>query len=119
MGTRYSRDIAPCANVPGVARQFWLHRAGCGLLLGAAIAALEFAYYVPLVSESNHLGAASFATLLTAWCGEGVLLLLTVGLAERWLTSRVCASWCLRQSEADRHALTIETVFDPDTTTVQ
>jgi hypothetical protein len=96
MVTRYSRDIAPpCANVPGAARQFWLHRAGYGLLLGAAIAALEFAYFVPLVSEANRLGAAAFATLLMAWCGEGVLLLLTVGLAEWWLSPREPRAWQL------------------------
>jgi hypothetical protein len=37
----------------------------------------------------------AFAVLLLAWCGEGVLLLLTVGLAERWLSPREPRAWHL------------------------
>lgn len=96
MTARFSSSIAPAsASEPAGAGRFWLRRAGWGLLLGAAVATLEFAYYVPLVSEPNRPGALAFAALLLAWCGEGVLLLLTVGLAERWLSPREPRAWHL------------------------
>ena len=63
--------------------QFWLRRAGYGLLLGASIAVLEFAYYYPLVSTPEKLGAAALVCLLFNWGGEGVLLALTVAFFER------------------------------------
>jgi hypothetical protein len=63
-------------------RQFLLPHAGYGLLLGASIALLEFAYYYPLVSTPNKVGAALLASLLLVWCGEGVLLSVTVGVFE-------------------------------------
>jgi len=64
------------------ARAFWLRLAGYGLLLGASIALLEFAYYYPLVSTPGKLRVGLLASLLLAWCGEGVLLAVTVGLFE-------------------------------------
>ncbi len=64
------------------ARAFWLQHAGYGLLLGVSIAVLEFAYYYPLVSTSDKLGVGLLFSLLLSWCGEGVLLTLTVGLFE-------------------------------------
>ena len=55
--------------------------AGHGLALGALIGLLEFAYYYPLVPET---GAASLlGSILLPWCGEGVLLGLTLALFER------------------------------------
>lgn len=65
------------------ARRFWLQHAGYGLLLGASIALLEFAYYRPLVSTPDKLGVGLFASLLLTWCGEGVLLALTVAFFEQ------------------------------------
>ena len=61
---------------------FWWRRAGYGLLLGTSIALLEFAYYYPLVSRPDALGAGLLASMLLPWCGEGVLLAMTVGLFE-------------------------------------
>jgi len=75
--------------------RFWVARAGCGFLLGAAIAILEFAYYFPLMSAPHLLGIHSFVSLLLAWCGEGVLLALTVGLVERWVSPRELRTWQL------------------------
>jgi predicted small integral membrane protein len=63
-------------------KRFWLRRAGYGLALGASIALLEFAYYYPLISTPDRLGAGLLASLLLTWCGEGVLLAVTVGLFE-------------------------------------
>jgi hypothetical protein len=63
-------------------------RIGCGLVFGIAVAILEFTYYVPLVSGGRRLGATAFAALLLAWCGEGVLLMLAVGSAEKLLWPR-------------------------------
>ncbi len=63
-------------------KRFWLRRAGYGLALGVAIALLEFAYYYPLVSTPGRLGAGLLASVLLPWCGEGVLLAVTVGLFE-------------------------------------
>jgi hypothetical protein len=65
------------------ARRFWLRHAGYGLLLGASIALLEFAYYYPLVSTPGKLGVGLFASLLLTWCGEGVLLAMTTAFFER------------------------------------
>jgi len=64
-------------------KQFWLRRAGSGLLLGMSIAILEFAYYYPLVATPDKLGVGLLASLLLSWCGDGVLLAVTVGLFER------------------------------------
>lgn len=65
------------------AARFWMWRAGFGMLLGTSIALLEFAYYYPLVSTPDRLGAGSLLSSLLTWCGEGVLLALTVGVFER------------------------------------
>lgn len=67
----------------------WLQPIGYGLLLGASIALLEFAYYYPLVSTPDKLGVVSLVSSLLTWCGEGVLLALTVALFERGETPRL------------------------------
>ena len=64
--------------------QSWVRHAAYGLLLGASIAVLEFAYYYPLVSAPDKLGMLSLISAFLTWCGEGVLLALTVALFERW-----------------------------------
>jgi hypothetical protein len=63
-------------------QQFWLRLVGYGLLLGASIALLEFVYYYPFVSTPDVLGVASLVSSFLTWCGEGVLLVLTVALFE-------------------------------------
>jgi len=64
------------------ARRFWAWRAGYGMLLGVSISVLEFAYYYPLAPDK--LGGLSLISAFLTWCGEGVLLALTVALFERW-----------------------------------
>jgi len=85
--------------VPGTdivpATRFWITRLGYGLVLGVAIATLNFAHYFPLTAALNHVGFLSFASLLPEWCGEGILLALTVGLAERWMSPRELRAWQL------------------------
>jgi hypothetical protein len=71
------------------ARQFWLQRVGYGLLLGASIAVLELAYYYPLVSTPEKLRVVLLGSLLFTWCGDAVLLALTVALFERWKAPRL------------------------------
>jgi hypothetical protein len=68
--------------------RFWMTRAGYGLVMGAAVATLEFAYYFPLVSERTGIGLNSFVSLLLVWCGECILLALAVGIAEHWVNPR-------------------------------
>jgi hypothetical protein len=75
-GTGASNSGAPAV------RGFWLPRVAYGLLLGASIALLEFAYYHPLVLTPDRLGVGLLASLLLTWCGEGVLFALTVGFFE-------------------------------------
>jgi hypothetical protein len=62
--------------------RFWLRHAIYGLLFGASIGLLEVAYYYPLVSTADKLGVGLPVSLLLIWCGEGVLLALTVALFE-------------------------------------
>jgi len=64
------------------ARAFWVWHAGYGMLLGVSIAVLEFAYYYPLAPDK--LGVLSLISAVLTWCGEGILLALTVALFERW-----------------------------------
>ena len=71
------------------ARAFWVRHAGYGLLLGVSIAVLEFAYYYPLVSTPDKLGVVSLLSSFLTWCGEGILLALTVALFERWEAPRL------------------------------
>lgn len=71
-------------SIRQAAWQFWLRRAGYGMLLGASIAVLEFAYYYPLVSAPDKLGVLSLFSAFLTWCGDGILLALTVALFERW-----------------------------------
>ena len=89
----------PMPAVPGTniatATQFWMTRAGYGLLLGAAVATLEFAYYFPLVTKRTEIGLDSFHSLLLVWCGEYVLLALAVGIAEHWANPRELRAWQL------------------------
>ena len=73
--------------------RFWVTRAGYGLLLGAVIAALEFTYYFPLVSERGGIGLHSLVSLLLAWCGEGVILALAVASAQYWVHPRELRAW--------------------------
>ena len=64
--------------------RFWLLHGAYGLLFGAAIALLEFAYYYPLVTTPDRLGVQSLLSSFLTWCGEGVLLALIVaGFARR------------------------------------
>ena len=72
-----------------------LRHAGYGMLLGASIALLEFAYYYPLVSTPDKLGLGLLASLLLVWCGEGVLLAVTVGLFELHAAPRPLGAWQL------------------------
>src|SRR5688572_28958313 len=85
------------ASLPQVAigARLWATRAGSGLLLGAAITTLELMYYFPLTSAPNEVGFLSFGSSLLVWGGEGILLALTVGLAERWVSPRELRAWQL------------------------
>jgi hypothetical protein len=76
-GTRASNSSRQAA------RAFCLQHAGVGLLLGVSIAVLEFAYYYPLVATPGKPGLGLLVSLLLSWCGDGVLLAVTVGLFER------------------------------------
>lgn len=89
----------PMPAVPGTnmatATRFWITRLGYGFVLGVAIATLDFAHYFPLTAAPKNIGFLSFVSLLLEWCGEGVLLALTVGLAERWMSPRELRAWQL------------------------
>ena len=89
----------PMPAVPGTnmatATRFWITRLGYGFVLGVAIATLNFAHNFPLAAEPNNVGFLSFASELLEWCGEGILLALTVGLAERWMSPRELRAWQL------------------------
>jgi len=81
---------------PGPARsgaRFWMNRAGYGLLLSAAIVALEFAYYFPLITVRGELGLESFASMLMTWCAECVLYALAVGFIETRVYPRDLRAW--------------------------
>jgi sensor histidine kinase YesM len=86
-------------SVPGTnvvtAMRFWTVRLGYGFLLGVAIATLDFAHYSPLAAAPQELDFLSFASLLLEWCGEGILLALTIGLVERWVSPRELRAWQL------------------------
>jgi hypothetical protein len=68
---------------------------GCGLALGVAITTLNFAHNFPRAAAQDNLGFLSFASLLLEWCGQGILLALIVGLAERWKRPRELCPWQL------------------------
>jgi hypothetical protein len=74
-------------------RRRWLQPIGYGLLLGASIALLEFAFYYPLVSSPDRLGLMSLTSELLSWGGEGVLLALTVALSGRSACARAAGGW--------------------------
>ena len=63
--------------------RFWLIRGACGFVVGAAIATLDFLYYLPLVSAPNEIGFGLFVSSLVVWGGECSLFALALGLAER------------------------------------
>jgi hypothetical protein len=84
MALASSVDAAPAVRTGRqAARPLWLERAGYGGLLGVTIAILEFTHYYPLVSTPDKLGAVSLVSSSLTWCGEGVLLALTVAVFER------------------------------------
>ncbi len=85
----------PAVTGTAPATRFWMPRLGYGFALGVAIATLEFAHYFPLAAAPNNLGFLAFVSLLLEWCGEGILLALTVGLAERWMSPRELGAWQL------------------------
>jgi hypothetical protein len=89
----------PMPAVPGTkmatGTRFWITRLGYGFVLGVAIATLDFAHYFPLTAAPNNVGFPAFVSLLLEWCGEGVLLALTVGLAELWMSPRELRAWQL------------------------
>lgn len=64
---------------------------GCGVLLGAAIAVLEFTYYRPLAP--TKLGSTSLAAAFLTWGGEGALLALAVALVERRKSLALLDAW--------------------------
>lgn len=78
---------------PDAGAHYWLTRVGCGLLCGAAVALLDYLYYLPLASPPSGLGLASFAALLVAYGGEGILLVVVVALAERRTRPREMKAW--------------------------
>ena len=81
--------------VAAMGARFWVARAVYGLLLGAVVATLEFAYYFPLVSGRDGIGLTSLVSLLLVWCGEFALLALAVGMAEYWVSPREPSGWQL------------------------
>lgn len=89
----------PMPAVPGTnmatATRFWMTRLAYGFVLGVAIATLDFAHYFPLTAAPNNVGFLAFVSMLLEWCGEGILLALTVGLAERWMSPRELRAWQL------------------------
>ena len=86
--------------------RFWAARIVHGFLLGAVIAVLQtgsassgwtidFVHYFPVVSAADRIGLSSFASSLLVWCGEGTLLALAIGLAERWVRPHELRAWQL------------------------
>jgi len=97
---------AVAAPQTAVGARFWVTRIVYGFLLGGAITTLQtggassgwtidFVYYFPIVSASDEIGLSSFVSSLLVWCGEGILLALAVGLAERWVRPRELRVWQL------------------------
>jgi sensor histidine kinase YesM len=79
----------------GTARRFWITRLGYGFTLGVAITILNFAQNFPLTAAPHNIGFLSFLLLLLEWGGEGILLALIVGLAERSVSPRELHAWQL------------------------
>jgi len=86
--------------------RFWATRILHGFLLGGAIATLQtggassgwtidFVHYFPVVSAPDEIGLSSFVSSLLVWCGEGILLALGVGLAQRWVRPLELRAWQL------------------------
>ena len=84
----------PAMNVV-TAKRFWITRLGYGVALGVAIATLNFAHNFPQAAVPDKLGFLSFVSLLLEWCGEGILLAVIVGLAERRMGPRELRAWQL------------------------
>lgn len=78
--------------MPAVPSRFWLTRLTFGLLLGAAIAILDFAHYIS-ITALDIAGLWPLAAILAEWCGEGALLALIVALVERSLHPRDLNAW--------------------------
>jgi len=79
----------------GTTTRFWMTRLGYGVVLGVAIAILDFAHYFPLTAAPNNVGFLTFVSMLLEWCGEGILLTLPIGFAERWMSPRELGAWQL------------------------
>lgn len=67
--------------------------AAYGVVLGACIALLEFAYYYALVPTVERPGM--LASLLLAWGGEGAVLGVTLGFLESRAAPRPLGAWTL------------------------
>jgi histidine kinase len=76
------------AQQTAMGARFWMTRVWYGLLLGAMIATLEFAYYFPIASWGGGLGFDSFVALLLVYCIECLVLVLAVATAEIWASPR-------------------------------
>jgi sensor histidine kinase YesM len=81
------------ASHPTPALLFTLVHFGYGMVLGAAVSTLNFAYHLPLVATTDHFDFLSFVSLMPEWCGEGMLLALIVGLIMRWTWPRELRAW--------------------------
>lgn len=60
-----------------------LVRLGLGAVLGAAIACLDFAYYLSIAAAPQHIGVEAFLSLLAVWCPKGMLFVLILDAIER------------------------------------
>ena len=78
---------SPCGT------RFWITRAALGFLVGCTIATLDFLYYFPLVSTPDKIGFGLFVSSLVVWCGECILLALSLGLAERLASPSELRAW--------------------------
>ena len=94
MAAATTTPAVPATNM-ATATRFWMTRIGYGLVFGVAITTLNFAHNFPRAAAPDNLAFLAFVLLLLEWCGEGILLALTVGLAERWMSPRELLTWQL------------------------
>jgi len=73
--------------------RFILNHLVCGLLLGATVSTLNFAYYFAQASTVSDFDILSFFSLMPEWCGEGMLMTLLVGFIARWRWPRELRNW--------------------------